>query len=62
VKTQSRFVVHACNPSTREDEAGGLRVQNEPGIHSETLTQEKRWKERNKTKQNKTHAYVPDTY
>jgi hypothetical protein len=30
-------MVHACNPSTQELEAGG-----QPGLHSETLTQKKR--------------------
>jgi hypothetical protein len=31
------MVVHTCNPSTWEAEAGGLRVQSQPGLHSNTL-------------------------
>jgi hypothetical protein len=38
-------MVHACNPSTQEVEAGGLRVQGQPELHSETLSQKQ-----NKTK------------
>jgi hypothetical protein len=33
------MVVRACNPSTREAEAGELRVQGQPGLYSETLSQ-----------------------
>jgi hypothetical protein len=33
------MVVHAYNPSTWEDEAGGLRGQGQPGLHSENLSQ-----------------------
>jgi hypothetical protein len=29
------MVIHAYNPSTREVEAGVLRVQGQPGLHSE---------------------------
>jgi hypothetical protein len=32
-------VVHACNPSTQEVEAGGSGVQSQPGPHSKTLSQ-----------------------
>jgi hypothetical protein len=32
-------VVHACNPGTRESEAGGLRFQSHPGLQSEALAQ-----------------------
>jgi hypothetical protein len=28
-------VVHICNPSIQEVEAGGLRVQSQPGLHNE---------------------------
>lgn len=30
---------HAYNSSSQEDEAGGFRVQNQPGIHSENFSQ-----------------------
>jgi hypothetical protein len=40
------MVVHICNPSIREAEAGGLRAQ--PGLHSETLPQQKENKKRKK--------------
>jgi hypothetical protein len=30
------MVSHACNPSSREAEAGGLRVQSQHGLHSKT--------------------------
>jgi hypothetical protein len=30
-------VMHTCNSSTQEAEAGGLRVPGQPGLHSETL-------------------------
>jgi hypothetical protein len=33
------MVVHSCNPSTWEAEAGGLRVQGQPWLHNETLSQ-----------------------
>jgi hypothetical protein len=32
-------VAHNCNPSTQEAEAGELQVQDQPGLHSETLSQ-----------------------
>jgi short-subunit dehydrogenase involved in D-alanine esterification of teichoic acids len=31
-------VMHACNPSTLETEAGGSQVPGKPGLHSETLS------------------------
>jgi hypothetical protein len=34
-------MVHDCNPSTRETEAAGSQVQDQPGIHSETMSQNK---------------------
>jgi hypothetical protein len=37
-----------CTPSSQEAEAGGLRIQGHPGLHSKTLPQ------KNKTKQKKT--------
>jgi hypothetical protein len=38
------MMAHICDPSTREAERGGSRVQGQPGLHSETMFQ-------NKTKQ-----------
>ena len=35
------LVVHACNPSTWEAEAGGLRVQGRPGLCGETPAKNK---------------------
>jgi hypothetical protein len=36
-------VVHTCNPSTQEAEgAAGLRVQGQPELHSQTLSQKKK--------------------
>jgi hypothetical protein len=35
------MMVHACNPSTHEAEAGESRVQGQPALHSKTLTQNK---------------------
>jgi hypothetical protein len=32
-------LMHTCNPSTQEMEAGGLQVWGQPGLHSETLPQ-----------------------
>jgi hypothetical protein len=29
-------IVHICNPSPQEAEAGGLAVQGQPGLHSKT--------------------------
>jgi hypothetical protein len=34
-------VLHICNPSTQQAEAGRLRVQGQLGLHNETLTQKK---------------------
>jgi hypothetical protein len=31
-------VVHTCNPSTEEDEAGGLSTQGQPGLHRQALS------------------------
>jgi hypothetical protein len=36
---QPGMAVHACNPSPREAEAGGLRVRGQPGLQRETLPQ-----------------------
>jgi hypothetical protein len=36
--------VHAHNCSTQKAEAGGLKVQGQPGLHSETLSQNKQTK------------------
>jgi hypothetical protein len=33
------MVVHNCNPSTPEAEAGGLEVPGQPGLHSKNLSQ-----------------------
>jgi hypothetical protein len=33
------LVMQTCNPSTLEAEAGRLRVQGQPGLHSDSLTQ-----------------------
>jgi hypothetical protein len=32
------MLVHLCNPSIREIEAGGSWVQGQPGLYSETLS------------------------
>jgi hypothetical protein len=34
--------VHVCNPSSEEAQAGGLQVQGQPGLHSETLPKRKK--------------------
>jgi hypothetical protein len=39
-------VVHTCNPSTWEAEAGGLTVQGQHGQHRKTLSQNVRERER----------------
>jgi hypothetical protein len=44
------MVVHACNPSNREAEAGGYRVPGQSGVHSKTLSQKKEKKKPKKTK------------
>lgn len=36
-------VVHSHNPSTPEAEAGGLRVQDQPGLHIECLSSGRGW-------------------
>jgi hypothetical protein len=36
---KARHSGHTCNPSTRETEADGLRVQSQPELHFETLPQ-----------------------
>jgi hypothetical protein len=33
------LVVHICNPSILEVEAGGFQVEDQHGLHSETLSQ-----------------------
>jgi hypothetical protein len=40
-KQKLGIVVHAYNPSTRETEAGGWKVQGQPGLHNETLSLKK---------------------
>jgi hypothetical protein len=40
-RKQGRVMVHACNPSTREAEAGRSQVLAQPGIHCESLFQKK---------------------
>jgi hypothetical protein len=35
------MLVHTYNPSTQEVEVGGSKVWDQPGLHSETLSQEK---------------------
>jgi hypothetical protein len=57
------MVAHACNPSTREAEAGGFlssrpawsteRVPGQPGLHRENPTQGKKKKKERKRKKNK---------
>jgi hypothetical protein len=32
-------MAHTCNPSTQETEAEGSQLQDQTGIHSETLSQ-----------------------
>jgi hypothetical protein len=34
-------VTHICNPNTWEAEAGGWRIQGQPGLHGETLSEGK---------------------
>jgi hypothetical protein len=41
---------HTCNPSTQDDRVGGLPVQGQPGLYSETLSQNKTKAEPNKKK------------
>jgi hypothetical protein len=45
------MVVHSCNLSTQEAEAGGSQVQSQPGIHRETVKKEGKTEgEREKTR------------
>jgi hypothetical protein len=34
------IVTYICNSSTKEVKAGGLRIQDQPGLHSKTLCQQ----------------------
>jgi hypothetical protein len=43
------IVAHVCNPSTGEAEAGGLRVQGQSGLYSETLSQKIPTRQQNKS-------------
>jgi hypothetical protein len=38
-------VIHACNSSTQEAEARGLKAQSQPTLNSKTLSQKKKKKE-----------------
>jgi hypothetical protein len=38
------MMAHTCNPSIGEMEAGGCRVQSQPGLHSKTLFQKEKKK------------------
>jgi hypothetical protein len=38
------MVVHTCNPSTGEVEAGGLRVESQIGLHNKTWCPKKKKK------------------
>jgi hypothetical protein len=38
VKRMIIMVVHVCNPSTQEAEAGGSQVQSQPGLQNEILS------------------------
>jgi hypothetical protein len=44
-------MAHSCNPSTQEAEARGSQVGDQPGLHSETLSQKK--KKRKNTRERK---------
>jgi hypothetical protein len=46
--------MHACNPSTWETEVGGLRIQGQPGPHSETIS---KTGEKTKTKKTTSTEY-----
>lgn len=40
IKNKPVVVAHACNPRTREAEAGeSSQIQNQPGLHGGTLSQ-----------------------
>jgi hypothetical protein len=41
-KKKLSVVVHICNPSTWEAEAGGSQIGSQPGLHSEILYQKKK--------------------
>jgi hypothetical protein len=41
-------LVYVCNPSTQEVETGGFQVQGQPELHSKTLSQGEREREREK--------------
>jgi hypothetical protein len=43
---QLGVVVHICNPSRQEGEAGGLTLQSHPGLHRETPSQNARKKKK----------------
>lgn len=47
------MVAHNFNPSTPEA-GGSLRVQGQPGLSTETVSQKQRTKQKPPTKQNKT--------
>jgi hypothetical protein len=38
----SKSHVYTCNPSTQEAEAEGLQFRGQPGLHSKTLSQQKK--------------------
>jgi hypothetical protein len=46
------LVVHICNPSILEVEAGGFQVEDQHGLHSETLSQ------KNNNKKNSCSFYI----
>jgi hypothetical protein len=46
-------VVCVCNPSTWQVEAGRFEIQGHPGLHSETLSQDKKKKRQKKRKREK---------
>jgi hypothetical protein len=50
-------MVHASSPSTWETEAGGLRVQGQPGLHSDTLSQGKTYNQKEKKKEREEILY-----
>jgi hypothetical protein len=39
------MVVYTCNPMTREAEIGTLRVPDQPGLHSKTVSKRKKKEE-----------------
>jgi hypothetical protein len=46
IKGEAGVVVHTCNPSRRDAEAGGSGVQGQPGPHFDTLPQKDNNKQR----------------